>query len=153
MNFSSVNRRIVISSCLFPLHSHGGPQASNWLAKELFPEVLSGLMGGKVKGADDMEKALITCFERGDEKLMSHLGKLGPDVLSSAGSTGTVIVVQADGRVAAANVGDSQAYLLRKGQAVPLTTPHRVYGSGGWVVTLGGPARFLSSDLNPVLMT
>ena len=29
-----------------------------------------------------------------------------------------------------ANVGDSQAFLLRKGQALGLSTPHRVYGSG-----------------------
>ena len=89
-----------------------------------------GLMGGGVKGAEDMNKALISCFEQGDKKLMAHLERLGQEVLSSAGSTGTVIVVQADGRVAAANVGDSQAYLLSKGRAVPLTTPHRVYGSG-----------------------
>ena len=31
---------------------------------------------------------------QGDKKLMEHLGKLGADVLSSTGSTGTVVVIQ-----------------------------------------------------------
>ena len=38
--------------------------------------------------------------------------------------------MQESGRVLVANVGDSQAFLLRKGQALGLSTPHRVYGSG-----------------------
>ena len=33
-------------------------------------------------------------------------------------------------KVTVANVGDSQAFLMRNGQAVALTTPHKVYGSG-----------------------
>ncbi len=33
-------------------------------------------------------------------------------------------------QVTVANVGDSQAFLMRNGQAVSLTTPHKVYGSG-----------------------
>ena len=40
------------------------------------------------------------------------------------------ILTQESGRVLVANVGDSQAFLLRKGQALGLSTPHRVYGSG-----------------------
>ena len=91
--------------------------------------MLSGLMRGKTK-SEDVKQALISCFEQGDKKLMAHLENLGKDTLSSAGSTGTVVVVQQDGRVATANVGDSQAFILRKGQALALTTPHRVYGSG-----------------------
>lgn len=99
------------------------------MAKELLPGLLSDLMRGKTKG-DDVKQALISCFEQGDKNLMTHLEKLGRDSLSNAGSTGTVVVVQQDGRVATANVGDSQAFILRKGQALALTTPHRVYGSG-----------------------
>ena len=40
------------------------------------------------------------------------------------------LLMQESGRVLVANVGDSQAFLLRKGQALGLSTPHRVYGSG-----------------------
>lgn len=29
-----------------------------------------------------------------------------------------------------ANIGDSQAFVFRNNKPVPLTTPHRVYGSG-----------------------
>ena len=36
-------------------------------------------------------------FLQGDKKLMEHLGKLGADVLSSTGSTGTVVVIQVRG--------------------------------------------------------
>jgi serine/threonine protein phosphatase PrpC len=85
------------------------------------------LIAGKSK--TELLNAFCQCFKEGDERLMAHLSKLGHEVLSNAGSTATVVVVQHD-HVTVANVGDSQAYLLRKGQAVSLSTPHRVYGSG-----------------------
>ena len=44
------------------LYSHGGAQASNWLAKELQP-LLDGGMRGKPKGAD-MRPVLTSCFQQ-----------------------------------------------------------------------------------------
>ncbi|GFH08920.1 putative thylakoid-associated phosphatase 38 [Haematococcus lacustris] len=64
-----------------------------------------------------------------DAALLQHLEELGGEQLAQAGSTATVAVVSPN-RVMVANVGDSQAFLMRKGVPVPLITPHRVYGSG-----------------------
>ena len=76
---------------------HGGPEASNWLAKELLPNIISGALCGKPNG--DVQQILTESFEQGDKKLMVHLENLGNEVLSNAGSTGTVIVVQHNGKV------------------------------------------------------
>lgn len=57
---------------------------------------------------------------------------MGEEVLTNAGSTGTVVMVR-DSDVVVANIGDSSCFVLRKGAPVELTTPHRVYGSGAYL--------------------
>ena len=47
----------------------------------------------------DVKQMLTQTFEQGDKTLMVHLEKLGKEVLSNAGSTGTVVVVQHNGTV------------------------------------------------------
>ena len=61
-----------------PSRSHGGAQASNWLAKELQP-LLDGAMRGKPKGAD-MRPLLTSCFEQVGKKGWNHERMLCTDI-------------------------------------------------------------------------
>ena len=88
---------ILLTAPIILYQRHGGPEASNWLAKELLPNIISAALRGKPNG--DVQQMLTQSFEQGDKKLMVHLEKLGKEVLSNAGSTGTVIVVQHNGKV------------------------------------------------------
>ncbi|KAG1652695.1 hypothetical protein FOA52_003584 [Chlamydomonas sp. UWO 241] len=115
------------TGCLFVgvYDGHGGPPAADWLSSNLH-----GLMSARVAGAGGrkadaaaMEVAMAATFADADAKVMSD-----------AGSTGTVVLI-APGVLSSANVGDSSAVLLRKNQALDLTTPHRVYGPGPVVKT------------------
>nr|AUI41107.1 TAP38 [Haematococcus lacustris] len=103
---------------------HGGPAAASWLKTELHAAVHTAL-----QQHGHTTEALTAAFTEADAALLQHLEELGGEQLAQAGSTATVAVVSPN-RVMVANVGDSQAFLMRKGVPVPLITPHRVYGSG-----------------------
>lgn len=110
---------------------HGGSTAAQWLAQELHAVVHKALEteGGGLPQGMQLAAAIENSFKEADQALMGHLELQGKEILSNAGSTATVLLVNPS-RVVAANLGDSQAFLMRKNQALPLTTPHRVYGSG-----------------------
>lgn len=55
--------------------------------------------------------------------------------LSSYPAAASVAVMRKD-RIVLANVGDSQAFMMRNGRELNLCTPHRVYGRGARPATL-----------------
>jgi len=110
---------------------HGGSAAAQWLSRELHNVLNSHLQKDNSK---PLTASLSDAFEDADKQLLAYLETQGTDILQNAGSTGTVALVRTD-RVVLANVGDSQGFLLRKGQPFALATPHRVYGQGDFVKT------------------
>jgi len=119
---------------------HGGPAAANWLKQHLHTTVAKGMeiylpkphifhKGHNPERPPELTDILIKAFEDADDHLLNHLEKLGGEELASAGSTASVAVIRKD-RVVLANVGDSQAFLMRNGRELSLVTPHRVYGQG-----------------------
>ena len=76
---------------------------------------------------------LTKAFADGDQLLLKALENMGTDVKESAGSTGTVAILSDAGKLSVANVGDSEMYVLRKSNQLPMVKPHRVYGSGLFV--------------------
>ncbi|KAG2452023.1 hypothetical protein HYH02_003061 [Chlamydomonas schloesseri] len=138
---------------------HGGDMAARWLSKELHGQVENCLCGrtvngsklaaaaattssnGNGNGANDSASGkgissrdisppqLIESFHLADKALLKYLSDTGGEVAAGAGSTATVVVIK-DDKLVVANVGDSQAVLSRRGNAVILAHYHRVYGSG-----------------------
>lgn len=135
---------------------HGGELAAQWLSKELHTHVdavVSGqapmlpppavpptpfngngnggspgctTTGSRTRG---LSAQLLSSFQVADRELLRYLSGVGGEVTAQAGSTATVAVIRGD-RLVVANVGDSQAVLCRKGNAIPIAHQHRVYGSG-----------------------
>ncbi|KAF5841103.1 phosphatase 2C-like domain-containing protein [Dunaliella salina] len=124
---------------------HGGTASAQWLKAHLHQTVAEKLKEG-VSTGEDPGSTLASAFKHADNLLLEHLQ--GDDELEQTGSTATVAIVRQDG-VSVANVGDSQACIMRRDRSlVQLTTPHRVYGpksqaiadevarvkaAGGWV--------------------
>ncbi|KAG2423756.1 hypothetical protein HXX76_015032 [Chlamydomonas incerta] len=137
---------------------HGGDMAAQWLSKELHGQVENCLCGRTVHGgklpaaagngngaaagaagttgsgkgissSDISPTQLIESFHLADKALLKYLSDSGGEVAAGAGATATVVVIK-DDKLVVANVGDSQAVLSRRGNAVILAHYHRVYGSG-----------------------
>ncbi|EFJ41395.1 hypothetical protein VOLCADRAFT_68313, partial [Volvox carteri f. nagariensis] len=114
---------------------HGGEKAAQWLAKQLHVQVENCLVGRTgISSRDICPQQLIDSFHMADKALLEHLAAEGGEDAAQAGSTATVAVIK-DDKLVVANVGDSQAILSRKGNAVTLAHCHRVYGSGPDVAT------------------
>ncbi|PNW84026.1 hypothetical protein CHLRE_04g218150v5 [Chlamydomonas reinhardtii] len=92
---------------------------------------MSGTTGsGKgISSSDISAPQLIESFHLADKALLKYLSDSGGEVAAGAGATATVVVIK-DDKLVVANVGDSQAVLSRRGNAVILAHYHRVYGSG-----------------------
>lgn len=109
---------------------HGGEHAAQWLSKQLHHTVHSSITdGGNGNSTSSMSDRMVSSFLSADRELLAHLEQIGGETTAGSGSTATVVVVKGD-RLVVANVGDSEAVLSRKGEAVQLATQHRVYGSG-----------------------
>mmetsp|Transcript_16198 Transcript_16198/g.27828 ORF Transcript_16198/g.27828 Transcript_16198/m.27828 type:complete len:381 (+) Transcript_16198:1-1143(+) len=108
---------------------HGGYECAEWLGQHMQPMVMQEVLKATSLPTEAMAAGVSIAFQAADTQLLAHLEQLGGEPLAQAGSTGTVLLVWPN-RLVAANVGDSQAYIWRKGGAVALTTPHRVEGSG-----------------------
>ncbi|CAL5225273.1 g8068 [Coccomyxa viridis] len=122
---------------------HSGFAAAQYLSEHLydcFSDAIDEGAYGPECSIDERETGGICCpvelsslladsFRETDQKLLSWLQSSAPDDEKNAGATATIALVRRD-KLVIANVGDSRAVLSRKGQAVDLTTEHRVTGSG-----------------------
>lgn len=125
---------------------HGGHSAADYMSKNFYKLLSvsiddethdSGSKAAKKEGPDgrlcpvEFADALKDCFHEADQQLLHWLkNDSGEDEEEQAcGTTATVMLVRKD-KVVVANVGDSRAVLSRHGQAVALSTEHRLYGSG-----------------------
>ncbi|XP_067084073.1 protein phosphatase 1F [Osmerus mordax] len=115
---------------------HGGMDAANYAATHL--HVLLGQQGAL---ASDPETAFKEAFTRTDHMFR---GKARRERLRS-GSTGVAVLLQGEA-LTVAWLGDSQALLVRGGQAVTLMDPHkperedereRIEGLGGCITFMG----------------
>lgn len=115
---------------------HGGPNAADYIARNLFINLLA-----HAHFNTDINKALVESFEGTDKQYLEH----GASGMQDDGCTAVTAVVVGD-RLLVANVGDSRAVLSRGGRAVPLSVDHkpntheerrRIEGAGGVVVWAG----------------
>ncbi|KAL4541917.1 hypothetical protein Ndes2526B_g06412 [Nannochloris sp. 'desiccata'] len=81
----------------------------------------------------ELHDVLTKCYRQADESLLEWLQDQPGDE-AYCGCTATTALIRSD-RVIVANVGDSRAVLCRKGNAMDLSTEHRVYGKGQSVLT------------------
>lgn len=128
---------------------HAGSAAADWLSSrlyDLFSEAVTDEIldarpeeeACEVQGLDTstglccpmgLSTVLSHSFETADKQLLEYLAGLEDEECRMAGTTATVALVRRD-KIIVANVGDSRAVLCRNGQALDLTTEHRVFGSG-----------------------
>lgn len=76
------------------------------------------------------EEALDRSFKRVDGELAGEFGEGGPIAPEIIGST-AVVVLLSRCQIVVSNCGDSRAVLCRGGQAIPLTSDHKVCGYCG----------------------
>ncbi|KAK9825401.1 hypothetical protein WJX81_000526 [Elliptochloris bilobata] len=122
---------------------HGGVSAGQYLCKQLYL-VLSDAIDEETYGEEcsleerdvtglccpvELSTVLSASFERTDKDLLLHLENGVEGEESNSGATATVALVRRD-KIVVANVGDSRAVVSRRGQAVDLSTEHRVWGAG-----------------------
>lgn len=99
----------------------GGHQAGE-VASELALEPLRRLDGRSFADASDASSALVKAIEEANEDVVNK--SRSDESLRGMGTTLTAVVVHED-RLVAAHVGDSRAYLLRRGEPISqLTTDH-----------------------------
>ncbi|KAL6786020.1 PPH1 [Auxenochlorella protothecoides x Auxenochlorella symbiontica] len=138
---------------------HGGRLAADYLEKNLynvFNDILKEdtiSLTCSVKERDssglccplELTPLLRSSFKKTDEQLLQYLHDLGDEDALTCGCTATTVLVHPD-RLIVANVGDSRAVLSRGGEALVLSTEHRIpedgseneetariRAAGGWV--------------------
>ena len=82
--------------------------------------------------SSNYQAAMEAAFHAADSEILEYLERKSAEgeTITGAGSTGSVVVTRAN-EIITANVGDSSAILMRRGQQLSLTQPHRVYGKCG----------------------
>ncbi|KAK9916403.1 hypothetical protein WJX75_002189 [Coccomyxa subellipsoidea] len=125
---------------------HSGFAAAEYLTDHLYG-VISDVINDNTYGQEcsvserdvsglccpvELRAVLADSFKQTDEKLLQFLRSHEDEDERNSGATATVVLVRRD-KLVVANVGDSRAVLSRRGQAVDLTTEHRVSGGGATV--------------------
>ncbi|DBA83228.1 TPA: hypothetical protein ACH3X2_006741 [Trebouxia sp. C0005] len=129
---------------------HGGHSAADYMSKNLYKILSVSIEDEKKDGECQIEErdangvccptefaeALKDCFHQADKQLLHWLqhdsGENEEE--QSCGTTATVMLVRQD-KIVVANIGDSRAVLSRAGQAIDLSTEHRLYGQGDTVTS------------------
>eukprot|EP00892_Ulva_mutabilis_P004092 jgi/Ulvmu1/2054/UM120_0050.1 len=122
---------------------HGGDAVAQWLNENLHEFVKPALAQ-----SNNYQAAMEAAFHAADTEILDYLERASAEgeTITGAGSTASVVVTRAN-EIVTANIGDSSAILMRRGQQLMLTQPHRVYGksdiakaeiqrvqdAGGWV--------------------
>jgi len=154
------------------LDGHGGSEVSK-LASKLLSREVNACGRGQLQAAEhgkngrgqgpDLQQALEEALPRLDLLLRRGpcgLGSLFPNMMhpfSTMGCTACVVGLdQARHEVVCANVGDSRAFLIKKGKAIALSEDHkpenpeernRIRAAGGQVVK-AGPCHRVDGNLN-----
>lgn len=79
--------------------------------------------------SSNYQAAMEAAFLAADTEILDYLERASMDGenITGAGATASVIIARAN-EIITANIGDSTAILMRQGQQLMLTQPHRVYG-------------------------
>jgi protein phosphatase len=110
----------LIRGDLFMIADGMGGAAAGEVASAMCAEAFAELDLIRQRGDDALRRAVQTANQRIHERAASDPEAAG------MGTTVTAALVEEDGRIAFANVGDSRAYLLREGALQRLTEDHSV---------------------------
>lgn len=122
--------------CFGVFDGHGGPNAADFVRKNLFDSLLNN-----AKFTTDRTAAVVEAFVETDQRYLQHETGSNRDDGCTA-----VAAVLVDNKLLVANVGDSRAVLSRGGKAFPLSVDHkpnrqdertRIENAGGVVVWAG----------------
>lgn len=127
---------------------HGGHLAADYMSQNLY-KILSESINDELHNTEvqksdqegvgcptEFAQSLKDTFHEADKQLLhwlEHESGAGEED-QACGTTATVALIRQD-RAVIANVGDSRAVLCRNGQAVDLSTEHRLYGQGKTVTS------------------
>jgi serine/threonine protein phosphatase PrpC len=110
----------LIRGDLFMIADGMGGAAAGEVASAMCAEAFAEIDLIRTRGDQALRQAIQTANER------IHARAVSDPEASGMGTTVTAALVEADGRIAFANVGDSRAYLLRDGGLQRLTEDHSV---------------------------
>jgi serine/threonine protein phosphatase PrpC len=110
----------LIRGDLFMIADGMGGAAAGEVASAMCAEAFAEIDLIRTRGDDALRQAITTANQRIYERATSDPTAAG------MGTTVTAALVEAEGRIAFANVGDSRAYLLRDGSLRRLTQDHSV---------------------------
>ncbi len=110
----------LIRGDLFMIADGMGGAAAGEVASAMCAEAFAEIDLIRTRGDDALRRAVQTANQRIHERAASDPEAAG------MGTTVTAALVERDGRIAFANVGDSRAYLLRDGSLQRLTEDHSV---------------------------
>lgn len=97
---------------------------SQWLNENLHEYVKPAMAQ-----SSNYQAAMEAAFLAADAEILDYLEResMEGENIKGAGSTASVVITRAN-EIITANIGDSSAILMRRGQQLLLTQPHRVYG-------------------------